>query len=220
MGELIEFKKGPSNVWDDAGEAFPEEDTPDSPRPGLMILPILLFLDGFSIALALVCRPVAATVPLLAGVVLWAALRDGVGFGIPWALGFCFALWLIAHVRDRNIDQLIKGLESAEADAMRTATQRNAALGRALHLALYLYVAAFPVVVAALAAGVIPAPHWLPRSLAAKPIAVPPLLVLGLALLPAAAAVTTRYYWHPVARHATLLGGRRKFTVAARAEAA
>jgi hypothetical protein len=49
---------------------------------------------------------------------------------------------------------------------------------------------------------------------------VPPLVALGLALLPAAAAVATRYYWHPVARHATLLGGRRKFTVAARAEAA
>jgi hypothetical protein len=30
--------------------------------------------------------------------------------------------------------------------------------------------------------------------------------------------VTTRYYWHPVARYATLLGGKRKFTVAARSE--
>ncbi|MEA2755223.1 MAG: hypothetical protein QOJ54_1512, partial [Aliidongia sp.] len=53
MGELIEFKKGPGNVWDDAGEAFPDEGAEDSPRPALLLLPILMFLDGFSLIVAL-----------------------------------------------------------------------------------------------------------------------------------------------------------------------
>src|ERR1700722_6441505 len=112
MGELIEFKKGPGNVWDDAGEAFPDQESAESPKPGLMILPILLFLDGFSLVLALVCRPVAATPLVLGGAVLWAALRDLLGLGPSWALGLCLAGWLVAHVLNRNIDQLIKAIES------------------------------------------------------------------------------------------------------------
>jgi hypothetical protein len=222
MGELIEFKKSQGNVWDDAGEAFPEEEAPESPRPGVMILPILLFLDAFSLALALVCRPIAATVLVIAGAVIWAFLRDFVGFGVAVSLGFCLIAWLVAHFLERNIDQLIKAIESVEAGAMRATTQRGAGFGRALHLALYLYVASVPFAVAAFATGLIAEPHWLPRSLAWKPLlGVPTLLALGLAVLPAAVAVTTRYYWHPVARHATLLGNRRKFTIAGkRAEAA
>jgi hypothetical protein len=221
MGELIEFKKGPGNVWDDAEEAFPDEDAADSPRPGLLIMPILLFLDSFSLALALVCRPIAATLLVVAGAAIWAVLRDLLGLGALWALGLCLVAWLVAHFLGRNIDQLIKAIEAIEARLMRAAAQRHPALGRALHLALYLYVAAAPIVFTAVLTGALPAPSWLPPSLA-SPVQgiVPPLVALGLALLPAAAAVTTRYYWHPVARHATLLGGKRKFTVAARAEAA
>ena len=221
MGELIEFKKGPGNVWDDAGEAFPDEDTGESPRPGLMLLPILLFLDAFSLALALVCRPIAATPLILGGAALWAGLRDLLGLSPGWALGVCLAGWLGAHITGRNIDQLLKTIEGGEATLMRRATQRHAVLGRLLHLALYLYVAAAPVLAAALFAGWLHAPAWLPPSLRLPPPTTPAWLLPALALLPAAAAVTTRYYWHPVARHATLLGGRRKFTVAAqRAEAA
>ncbi|MEI9982064.1 MAG: hypothetical protein WDN69_01895 [Aliidongia sp.] len=220
MGELIEFKKGPGNVWDDAGEAFPDQESAESPKPGLMILPILLFLDGFSLVLALVCRPVAATPLVLGGAVLWAGLRDLIGLGPSWALGVCLAGWLVAHFLNRNIDQLIKAIESGESALMRAATQRSAALGRVLHLVLYLYVAAAPIAFTALLTGALPAPSWLPHSLALPLLAVPRLPALACALLPAAAAIATRYYWHPVARHATLLGGRRKFTVAARAEAA
>jgi hypothetical protein len=220
MGELIEFKKGPGNVWDDAGEAFPDQESAESPKPGLMILPILLFLDGFSLVLALVCRPVAATPLVLGGAVLWAALRDLLGLGPSWALGLCLAGWLVAHFLNRNIDQLIKAIESGESALMRAATQHHAALGRVLHLALYIYVAAAPIAFTALLTGALPAPSWLPHSLALPLMTVPRLPALAFALLPAAAAIATRYYWHPVARHATLLGGRRKFTVAARAEAA
>jgi hypothetical protein len=221
MGELIEFKKGPGNVWDDAGEAFPDEEAADSPRPGLLILPILLFLDGFSLVIALVCRPIASTLLVLAGAATWAVLRDLFGIGMPWALGLCLVAWLVAHFLGRNIDQLIKAIEALEATLMRMAAQSHPALGRALHLALYLYVAAAPIGFTAMLTGALPAPAWLPPSLT-SPVAgiLPPLVALALALLPAAAAVTTRYYWHPVARHATLLGGKRKFTVAARAEAA
>ena len=222
MGELIEFKKGPGNVWDDAEEAFPDEEIAESPRPGLLILPILVFLDGFSLLLALVCRPIAATPVVLGAAAIWAALRDVLGLGAGWALGLCLLAWLFAHALDRNIDQLIKAIETAESGLMRRATQRRAALGRALHLALYFYVAAAAPLAASVYAGLIPIPAWLPQSLRLPtPPGVPPWVLVGLALLPAAAAVATRYYWHPVARHATLLGGRRKFTVAAkRAEAA
>jgi hypothetical protein len=221
MGELIEFKKGPGNVWDDAGEAFPDEGAADSPKPGLLILPILLFLDGFSLVLALFCRPIAATLLIAGGAAIWAVLRDLIGIAAPWALVLCLVAWLIGHFLNRNIDQVIKAIEAGESAIMRAAAQRHAALGRALHLALYLYVAAAPIGFVALLTGALPAPSWLPPSLGLPMIrAVPPLLALACALLPAAAAVATRYYWHPVARHATLLGGKRKFTVAARTEAA
>jgi len=221
MGELIEFKKGPGNVWDDAGEAFPDEGAAESPKPGLMILPVLLFLDGFSLVIALVCRPIAATLLIAAGAAIWAVLRDLIGLGAPWALALCLVAWLVAHVLNRNIDQLIKAIEAQESALMRAAAQRHAMLGRVAHLGLYLYVAAAPMAFTALLTGALPAPSWLPPSLGSPAIGmVPPLLTLVLALLPAGAAVATRYYWHPVARHATLLGGRRKFTVAARAEAA
>ena len=221
MGELIEFKKGQGDVWDDAGEAFPDEEGSDSPRPGLLILPILMFLDGFSLLLALVCRPIAATALVLGGAAAWAALRDLIGLSPSWALWLCLAAWLGAHIIGRNIDQLIKAIEGGETALMRRAAQRSATLGRLLHVALYLYVAAAPVRAAALFTGWLPAPAWLPPALRLPPPAGPAWLLPALALLPAAVAVATRYYWHPVARHATLWGGRRKFTVAAqRAEAA
>jgi hypothetical protein len=221
MGELIEFKKGQGDVWDDAGEAFPDEEGSDSPRPGLLILPILMFLDGFSLLLALVCRPIAATPLILGGAAVWAGLRDLLGLSPSWALWICLAAWLGAHIIGRNIDQLIKAIEGGEAALMRRATQRSATLGRLLHIGLYLYVAAAPVLAAALFTGWLPAPFWLPPALRLPPPASPAWLLPALAFAPAGVAVATRYYWHPVARHATLWGGRRKFTVAAqRAEAA
>src|ERR1700760_2587764 len=119
MGELIEFKKGQSGVGDDAGEAFPDEEGSDSPRPGLLILPILMFLDGFSLLLALVCRPIAATPLILGGAALWAGLRDLLGLSPGWAFGLCLAGWLGAHIMGRNIDQLIKAIEGGEAALMR-----------------------------------------------------------------------------------------------------
>jgi|GEM_PF-4318268 hypothetical protein len=218
MGELIEFKKSAGNVWDDAGEAFPDEGGPESPRPGLMILPVLLFLDGFSLVVALVCRPVAATLLLVLGAAIWAVLRDLFGLGAPWALALCILAWLGAHVLGRNIDQLIRAIEALESALMRAAALRNRRFGRAVHIGLYLYVALAPVGFALLLTR---GPSWLPPSLVSPASGtVPTLLALGLALVPAAAAVATRYYWHPVARYATLLGAKRKFTVAARAEAA
>jgi hypothetical protein len=216
MGELIEFKKGPGNVWDDAGEAFPDDGVVESPRLRLMILPILLFLDGFSLLLALVCRPVAATVPIVVAAAIWALLRDGLGIDVAWALGLCLAAWLVAHFLDRNIDQAIKAAEAVESALMRAAARRHALLGRALHLGLYLYVAAVPIGFALLASGAVTAPFRLPPSLRLFAFdGVPPLVAVSLALVPAAIGVVTRYFWHPVARHATLLGAKRKFTVAA-----
>jgi hypothetical protein len=221
MGELIEFKKGPGNVWDDAGEAFPDEGAEESPRPALLLLPILMFLDGFSLLVALICRPVAATPLLAVGVLVWTLLRDLFGLGVPWALGLCLTVWLGAHFLERNIDQAIKAIESLEATAMRRAAQRSRVLGRAVHLGLYAYVAVAPIIVTLLLTGILRGPSWLPPSLTPHAGALlPVLVVLGLAVIPALIAVTTRYYWHPVARYATLLGGKRKFTVAARNEAA
>jgi hypothetical protein len=201
MGELIEFKKGAGNVWDDAGEAFPDEDSSNSPKPRLLIIPILVFLDGFSLVLAMFCRPVAATLPIAGGAAAWAILRDVLGFGVSWASALCLGAWLAAHFFGRDIDQLIKAVETGESALMRAAARRHAALGRAAHLALYLYVAAAPFGLAA----------WLGGGKT---------IPLACAALPAVVAVTTRYYWHPVARHATLLGGKRKFTVAAGTSAA
>ena len=165
---------------------------------------------------AQVCRPVAATPVVLGTAAIWAAPRDVLGLGAGWALSLCLLAWLFAHALNRNIDQLIKAIETAESGLMRRATQRRAALGRALHLALYLSVAAAAPLAASVYAGLIP---WLSPSLRLPmPPGVPPWVLVGLALMPAAA---TRYYWHPVAWHATLLGGRRKFTVVAKpAEAA
>jgi hypothetical protein len=219
MGELIEFKKGPGNVWDDAGEAFPDEGAEDSPRPALLLLPILMFLDGFSLIVALVCRPIAAAPLILAGALLWALLRDLLGLGAPWALGLCLSAWLGAHFLERNIDQAIKAIESAESSAMRGAAQRSRALGRVVHLALFACAAIIPIVFTLLLIGVLHGPSWFPASLTHPAGAlVPSSLAWGLAVIPALVAVTTRYYWHPVARYATLLGGKRKFTVAARSE--
>lgn len=221
MGELIEFKKGPGNAWEDAGEAFPDEESDDSPRPGLLILPVLVFLDGFSLVIALCCRPVAATLLIASGAAVWAMLRGLLGLDAGWALALCLVAWLAAHVWGRNIDQLIKAIEAREARLMRMAVQRHRLLGRAVHLGLYLYVAAAPMAFVALLTRALPAPSWLPASLAPPDFGRVPLFVtLALGVVVAAAAVTTRYNWHPVARHATILGGKRKFTVAARAEAA
>lgn len=221
MGELIEFKKGAGNVWEDAGEAFPEEDGPDSPQPGLLMLPILLFLDGFSLAVAMICRPLAAILVLAAGAAIWAALRDLIGIGASWTLLICLVAWLGAHRVGRNIDQAIKAVEAGEAALMRQAAQRSDALGRGLHLMLYILVGLAPFGIAAFLTGLLAPPPWLPRSLAFPvPWQASPPAVLILALAPAAAAVATRYYWHPVARYSTLLGRKRKFTVAAGAKAA
>jgi hypothetical protein len=219
MGELIEFKKGPGNVWDDGGEAFPEGDEAETetPKPSLLILPILLFLDAFSLGVALVCRPVAATPLIALGALIWSGLRDLFGLGPGWALGLCLLAWLVAHVLGGNIDQLVKPIESAETTIMRDAAKRHRGLGRVLHLTLYLYVALAPIAFTALLTGTLPAPAWLPHALKPPAIAlVPPLIALAIGLVPAVAAVTTRYNWHPVARYATLLGSKRKFTIAAR----
>jgi hypothetical protein len=221
MGELIEFKKGPGNVWDDAGDAFPDQDAEDSPRPALLLLPILMFLDGFSLIVALVCRPVAVLPLILAGSLAWALLRDLFGLGAPWALGLCLSAWLGAHFLARNIDQAIKAIEALESSAMRGAAQCSRTLGRVVHLALYACAAAIPIIFTLLLIGVVHGPSWFPASLThAAGALVPSSVALGLAAIPALVAVTTRYYWHPVARYATLLGGKRKFTVAARSDAA
>jgi hypothetical protein len=221
MGELIEFKKGAGNVWEDAGEAFPEEDGPDSPQPGLLMLPILLFLDGLSLAVAVICRPLAAILVLAAGAAVWAALRDLIGIGASWTLLVCLIAWLGAHRVGRNIDQAIKTVEAGEAALMRRAAQRSEKLGRGLHLMLYVLVGLAPFGFAALVTGMLTPPAWLPRSLVfLAPLPASPLVALILALGPAVAAVATRYYWHPVARYSTLLGRKRKFTVAVGAKAA
>jgi hypothetical protein len=223
MGELIEFKKGPGNVWDDGGEAFPDggEDEVLNSKPSLLILPILLFLDAFSLVVALVCRPVAATPLIALGAVIWSGLRDLFGIGPGWALGLCLLAWLVAHALGGNIDQLVKPVESAETAVMRAAAQRHRVLGRMLHLALYGYVALAPIAFTVLLTGTVAAPGWLPHALRPPVVPlVPPLLAFAVGVVPAIAALTTRYYWHPVARYATLLGGKRKFTIAARSEAA
>jgi hypothetical protein len=221
MGELIEFKKAAGNIWEDAGEAFPEEDGPDSPQPALLMLPILLFLDGFSLVVAMICRPPAAILVLASGAMVWAALRDLIGIGASWTLLICLVAWLGAHRFGRNIDQAIKAVEAGEAALMRWAAQRSEKLGRSLHLVLYVLVGLAPFACAALLTGMLTPPAWLPRSLTFHaPLPAAPPVALILALGPAAVAVATRYYWHPVARYSTLLGRKRKFTVAVGAKAA
>jgi hypothetical protein len=217
MGELIEFKKGPQNVWGDGGGPPPEEAEAESPRLRLLLLPIFAFLDALSLAIAFVCRPVAASFLMVLAALLWAGLRDGLGLGHSLALTLCLLAWLAAHFFAYDLDRLVKRIERAECGFLRRSYAIHPALGRVVHLALYAYVAVAPGVVLAVLMGLGGGASTLPASL--RPTltigADHPILVLLAAIGLAIAAVTTRYRWHPVARHATILGSRRKLAIAA-----
>jgi hypothetical protein len=214
MGELIEFRKDRGEVWSDTGE--PVEPPPeDASRLRLLLLPILLFLDALAALLALLCRPVAASLVLVGALGFWAGLRDGIGIAPGWSLGICLGLWVVAHFRDYDLDRLVRRLESGEAALMRAASARSVPFGRVLHVALYAYVAVVPGFVLALATGVLMMPHWLPESIRGPIQSVPPLGILLAAPPLAVTAIVMRYRWHPIARHVTPTGRRRKLTLAA-----
>ncbi len=215
MGELIEFRKDRKEVWSDSGEDLPEEESVDSPRLRLLMLPILLFLDVLAAFLALMCRPISGCIALFGGLALWVGLRDLIRLDPFWSLIAGLGIWLLAHALDYDLDWLIRYLETEEAELMRSISARSKALGRVLHLTLYLYVALAPGLVLALATGVLRLPNWVPPSLHGNlaPDAGLPVLLAALPL--AVTAIAMRYRWHPIARHATLDGRRRKLTLAA-----
>jgi hypothetical protein len=213
MGELIEFRKDRAEVWSDSGE-LPDEAPADSPRLRLLMLPILLFLDALAAVLAIICRPVAASIAGAGALVLWVGLRDVVGFDSFWTLLICLGLWLVAHVLGHDLDRLFRLLEAREAGLMRAAGTVSPALGRAVHLVLYLYAALVPGTVLLLLTGALRLPRWVPESLhSVLDFTALPILIAALPL--AVTAIVTRYRWHPIARHATLAGNRRKLTLAA-----
>lgn len=215
MGELIQFRKGPEGVWSDAGEPPVEEPPPEPGRPRLLALPVLLFLDALALVLALACRPVPATVLVLAGGALWSAFRALIGLGHGGALLLGLLCWVVAALFGHDVDGLVKAVETAESAALRRAYRASRVGGRALHVALYLYSALAPGVLIAWASGLLRGPAWLPAVVRPDGLVGHdhPAAVLLAGLLLGAAAVATRYRWHPVARHATLLGAPRKFAV-------
>ncbi|HVJ55443.1 MAG TPA: hypothetical protein VM689_23480 [Aliidongia sp.] len=216
MGELIEFRKDQADVWSDSGEP-PDEAPPEPPRLRLLMLPILLFLDLLAAALAILCRPLPGSIALGGAMALWVGLRDLVRLDSGWSLMVGLLIWLIAHVCGHDFDRIIRLLEEGEATVMRAVTARSARAGRLLHLVLYLYVATVPGLLLAVVTGALPLPRWVPPSLKSGleiGTAYPWLVALGAVPL-AILAVVMRQRWHPIARHATIDGRRRKLTLAA-----